>query len=433
MFRKSLEKSTEIRDSAKEFVEAPLPQKVKKFKLLSRHPFAVPFFTFAALVIISGSAFLIAKQTDKLPPVHDAKIVIVSHDKQQQIVPSNENTVGSLLKKLNIKLGEGDVVEPGLEATIDQDQYRINVYRALPVQIVDGGQRTFAFSASKTARAIAQQSGTTLYPEDRTVAEPVQDFINTGAIGEQIVVKRATPINVDLFGTPVQLRTHAKTVEQLVKEKDIKLLKDDKVLPGLDAPISAGQQVSFVRTGVKTETVTEKIAMPVHTIQDKNLAYGTTAVRQQGSAGEQVVTYQVQIVNNKETSRTVMQKVVTKAPVTQVAVVGTSLSGIKGDMALAGIAPGDYQYVDYIISRESGWCPTKAQGQWGGCPPYAGYVPAGGGYGLCQSTPGSKMASAGADWATNPVTQLRWCSGYAKGRYGSWAGAYNFWLSHHYW
>jgi len=102
-------------------------------------------------------------------------------------------------------------------------------------------------------------------------------------------------------------------------------------------------------------------------------------------------------------------------------------------MALAGIAPGDYQYVDYIIGRESGWCPTKAQGQYGGCPPYAGSVPSGGGYGLCQSTPGSKMASAGADWATNPVTQLKWCNGYAVSRYGSWAAAYNHWLVSHNW
>ena len=433
MFKKALNKTSDLSDSAKEFAEAPMPEKVKKFKILSRHPFAVPFFTIAALLIISGAAFLIAKQTNKLPPVHDAKIVIISHDKQQQIVPSKEKNVGSLLKKMNITLGEGDVVEPAVTATIDQDQFRINVYRALPVQVVDGGNKTFAFSAAKTPRAVAQQSGTQLYPEDKVATVPVQDFVTSGAIGEQIVVKRATPLNVDLFGTQVQMRTQAKTVGEFVKERGIKLKKDDKIVPALSTRIAANQQVSFIRTGVKTETITEKIAMPVQTLTDNSLAYGTNAVRQQGSAGEQVVTYQIQIVNNVETARTVMQKTVTKNPVTQVVVVGTSLSGIKGDMALAGIAPSDYQYVDYIISRESGWCPTKAQGQWGGCPPYSGSVPSYGGYGLCQSTPGSKMASAGADWATNPVTQLRWCSGYAKGRYGSWAAAYSHWLSAHSW
>ena len=40
-------------------------------------------------------------------------------------------------------------------------------------------------------------------------------------------------------------------------------------------------------------------------------------------------------------------------------------------------------------------------------------------YGIPQALPGSKMASAGADWATNPVTQIRWGLGYIQDRYGS--------------
>lgn len=42
-----------------------------------------------------------------------------------------------------------------------------------------------------------------------------------------------------------------------------------------------------------------------------------------------------------------------------------------------------------------------------------------GAYGIPQSLPGTKMASAGADWRTNPETQVRWGLGYIEGRYGS--------------
>lgn len=45
-------------------------------------------------------------------------------------------------------------------------------------------------------------------------------------------------------------------------------------------------------------------------------------------------------------------------------------------------------------------------------------------YGIPQALPGSKMASAGADWATNPVTQIRWGLGYIEDRYGSPCGAW---------
>lgn len=54
-----------------------------------------------------------------------------------------------------------------------------------------------------------------------------------------------------------------------------------------------------------------------------------------------------------------------------------------------------------------------------------------GAYGIPQALPGNKMASAGADWETNPITQLKWMDGYVKSRYGSWAGAVSFWNQHH--
>lgn len=45
-------------------------------------------------------------------------------------------------------------------------------------------------------------------------------------------------------------------------------------------------------------------------------------------------------------------------------------------------------------------------------------------YGLPQANPGTKMSSAGSDYATNPITQLRWMYNYAVQRYGSLCGAF---------
>lgn len=91
-------------------------------------------------------------------------------------------------------------------------------------------------------------------------------------------------------------------------------------------------------------------------------------------------------------------------------------------MAEAGISESDYNYVDYIVNHEAGW---NGATKWN----YSGS----GAYGICQSLPASKMASAGADYMTNPITQLKWCAGYAQSRYGGWANAYSFWLSHNWW
>jgi hypothetical protein len=48
-----------------------------------------------------------------------------------------------------------------------------------------------------------------------------------------------------------------------------------------------------------------------------------------------------------------------------------------------------------------------------------------GAYGIPQALPGSKMSSAGADWATNAATQISWGLGYIAGRYGSACGAWS--------
>jgi uncharacterized protein YabE (DUF348 family) len=407
-------------------------RRIRRLKIWSRHPFAVPFFVFLFLLALSAGGYFAFFYSKPAPP--DVQVVIIAHDGMEQTVPSIEPNVGALLHKLRIPINEGDVVEPALATPIHQDDFRINIYRAVPVEVVDGAQKTFTFSAATTPRSIAKQTGQTVYPEDTVTTDPVQNFLKDGAIGQQVVIVRARPVDLNLYGTPLSIRTQAKTVGELIKEKHINLAKDDEVTPAVSTPITANQQIFITRNGVKIESVTQTIPMPVQIIQDDSLAYGTSAVRQAGSGGEEVITYQINLQNGREVSRTAIQTVVTKPAVTQIVVQGINLGGIKGDMALAGISPDDYSYVDYIVSHESGWCPTKWQGEYGGCPAYHGaptnsYT----GYGLCQATPGYKMAGAGADWATNPVTQLRWCNSYAVGRYGSWYAAYSHWVTYHNW
>ncbi len=391
---------------------------VRRLGRASRRPLAVPFFTVAALLIVSAIGYVVF--VDRSAPVRNTRVVIITDDGQEQIIPSEQSTVGDLVKKMNIKLAEGDVVEPSIDTPINQDDFRINVYRAVPVQVVDGNKKTYTFSAATTPRAIARQTGSDLYAEDRVITAPTQSFLKQGAIGEQVIIDRATPISVNLYGTPETIRTHARTVGELIKEKGIKLAANDQVSPAANTPLTGAQQVFIAREGTKLESVDEEIPMPVQVITDANLAYGTKAIRQQGSPGKRTVTYQANLRNNQVISRSVVSSIVIQQPVTQIEVRGSSISGIKGDMGRAGIAPSDYTYVDFIVSKESGWNPT-AQNKSSGA------------YGLCQALPGSKMASAGSDWSSNPVTQLRWCDSYAKARYGSWAAAYSFWQRNHYW
>jgi uncharacterized protein YabE (DUF348 family) len=398
-----------------------------------RHPVLVPIVTLLVLCIVAAITLVILERRNSFKPP-TAFIVIVSHDNEQETIPTHEHTVSALLAKLNITLNKGDVVEPSLSTPINQEDFRINIYRAVPVEIVEGAQKIFTSSAATTPRSIVEQNGITVYPEDYVNFVPITNFVTQGTIGQEVVIDPATPIDFNLYGTPTVLRTHTSTVGELLAENNIKLGKDDSVEPAANTSLSSSVPVFVIHKGTQIQNVTQAIPMPTQVSEDNSLAYGTSAIIQQGSAGQEVVTYQLNLQNGIIVSKTVLQTVVTIQPVTEIVAQGTNLSGVKGDMALAGIAPSSYQYADYIITHESGWCTDKLQGDIGYCPVSPpSYLPDYLGYGLCQATPGGKMASAGADWETDPVTQLLWCNGYANSKYGGWYNAYVHWIDNGNW
>ena len=82
-----------------------------------------------------------------------------------------------------------------------------------------------------------------------------------------------------------------------------------------------------------------------------------------------------------------------------------------------GWGDAQFQCFDNIIMHESKWSITATN-------------PSSGAYGIPQALPGSKMATAGADWKTNPATQIKWALSYVKARYSTPCGAWSFKSAH---
>ena len=98
---------------------------------------------------------------------------------------------------------------------------------------------------------------------------------------------------------------------------------------------------------------------------------------------------------------------------------GTAQSIAYSMLSSFGWSPGTYfSCLNDIYTRESGWRYNAEN--------------ASGAYGIPQALPGSKMATAGADWMTNPATQIKWGLGYIQSRYGDPCSAWSFWQAHGY-
>lgn len=88
-----------------------------------------------------------------------------------------------------------------------------------------------------------------------------------------------------------------------------------------------------------------------------------------------------------------------------------SISVIEGSRvarayAQSRLSSTQYGCLNKLWIKESGW-------RWNAGNPTSGA------YGIPQALPGSKMASSGSDWRTNPITQVKWGLGYIGGRYGT--------------
>ncbi|MDQ0763601.1 transglycosylase SLT domain-containing protein [Streptomyces canus] len=87
-------------------------------------------------------------------------------------------------------------------------------------------------------------------------------------------------------------------------------------------------------------------------------------------------------------------------------------------MAASMVPSGQFQCFSNIVDHESSWN-------------YQAVNASSGAYGLFQALPGSKMSSVGADWQTNPATQIKWGLNYMDSRYGSPCEAWSFWQANH--
>lgn len=392
---------------------------------LKHHPFVVPVVTFILLSFFSMAVFVVSNGSTL--GASDTKLVKLTIDGKQQIVPTRTATVGELLKRLDISITEKDIIDPAVDTEIIDNSLAVRIYKARPLTIIDGENEITTMAAGQTVRAAVARAGVNIYPEDRVVSNAeiveTEDVLKGRPVAETVVIDRATPATINLYGSNIPIRTHVTTVGDALKEKNIKTQPDDVITPDPSTVLAANIQVFITRMGRTIDSREEAIPMPSETIEDPTLAAGQTVVRQQGSAGRKVVTYEVELQNDKEVGRQPIQEIIAVQPVKHVIVKGTKPPTIivAGDhaalMLQAGIPASQHGSAEYIISRESGWRLDARNS--GGC------------LGLGQACPGSKLINVCPEYANDPICQLRFFTNYVNGRYGSWNGAYQFWVVNH--
>lgn len=291
------------------------------------------------------------------------------------------------------------------------------------VTIYDNGSYLTVKTSASSVKDVLERAGVEL--SDSDIVEPALDT-EMGDVDYNINIYRARPALIIDGAKRHYVMTASYDPKQILSEAGVTVYDGDEISVKMnDSFLETGAVSTYEieRNGGRTITEEETIAYPTEKRYDYNLAKGEQHLEQAGEDGRMVRIYDVQFKDNIEISRTLVSEEVKREPVPEIVIIGakSSIAPERQQCAEwareAGVSEDDLSVALDLIYHESG-CRVDAAN-------------ASGAYGIPQAKPGSKMGSAGSDWETNPVTQIRWMIGYVNGRYGGWQGAMTWWWEHH--
>ncbi len=232
------------------------------------------------------------------------------------------------------------------------------------------------------------------------------------------IVTRAAKVEVkDVLSNEqtINITEDDKNEEEVIElsESSSEVSKDDVI----DNYASIVEKIVIEEETIPFETITKDVS--------NNAKDTTNKVIQEGKDGLKKITYKIKYQNDEEIEKTKISEEIVKKPVDKIVQVNAkatvrsglsraATSGSKAEyQAYAKERCADYGWSDYdfdclvaLWNRESRWTVNA-------CNSYSGA------YGIPQSLPASKMASAGSDYLTNYKTQINWGLSYISSRYGS--------------
>lgn len=287
------------------------------------------------------------------------------------------------------------------------------------VTIYDDGDYLTVKTAANTVREVLERAEIAV--NDSDLVEPALDSeINSDDYNVNIY--RARPALVIDGMNRRYVMTASYDPKTIVREAGLTVYDGDQITTEVNQNFLEAGAVSTYRVernGGRTLTIEESLPYPTETHYDYNLAKGERQLEQAGEDGRRLSVYEVKFEDNIEVSRELISEEVVVEPVPEIVTVGAKISvppaqeTCLGWLREVGVPEEDLEAALYIIYHESS-CRVDAEN------------PSSGAYGIPQALPGNKMASAGDDWRTNPLTQLRWMDSYVRRRYGSWQGALEF-------
>jgi uncharacterized protein YabE (DUF348 family) len=354
------------------------------------------------------------------------KSVTLVIDGQPRSIHTTASNVEAVLQDAGYHPGVHDLVAPAPSASVHDGSTVVLKRGRLLRLTVDGVGRDVWTTAPTVASAMRQLGYSTanFTSVSRSRRLPLRPTT--------IAVRTPKAVTVAHDGTVSTVTSTDATVGELLRTLHVHLGVMDMVSQQLTSPLRDGMDITVRRVRHAFTYETRTVPFRTERRTDSSLSSGTVKITRAGRTGQIRTTYAVVYIDGKLAGRTRVTSRTVRSVINRVETVGTGSQYSGGS-----VAPGSAQAIAKAMLAARGWgsdqfsCLVTMWNHESGWRVNAANPS--GAYGIPQALPGSKMASAGSDWQTNPATQIRWGLQYISSRYGTPCGAWATWQAHGGW
>jgi uncharacterized protein YabE (DUF348 family) len=250
--------------------------------------------------------------------LHLNKQVTLVVDGRAATVSTFADSVGELLEGRGVNLGPHDRVAPTPEAPVAEGM-QIRVLHAKEIVVVLNGRSRTVWVTGTTVDDVLEHVNVRLRQGDRVEpsrSAPIEE-------GDVIVFREAVQIRLFIDGQDRRVITNAPSAAYLLDSMGVVLHKRDRVVPGPDAELDSGMRIRVIRVEVRRIAEQAEIPYATEVVYSDQLLQGQRRVDRAGIPGLQALTYKVRLEDGLEVSRDLLDRKPLRDPVNQVLVIGT--------------------------------------------------------------------------------------------------------------
>jgi 3D (Asp-Asp-Asp) domain-containing protein len=184
----------------------------------------------------------------------------------------------------------------------------------------DGYSATYSSMQTTVGQALASEG---VHIQDGDFVSPAgNEILSPGA---HVYVSHAVPVNLVVAGEVQKVRTHGRTVGDVLAQAGVSLQSEDYVAPSASSSVRADMAISVTTVRDMTEVSEEPVEYASIIRYDAEIANGQRVVTQWGENGSYRKEYRVRLINGREIWRELVNEEIVP-PTDEVVSVGTHVN-----------------------------------------------------------------------------------------------------------